>query len=125
VWLSYRRGMITGMRRPAPLSPPPSPPDYCGGCHRDRPLHLVESAEGDHENLCRDRLRGGLPGQDLPRLDTDMFVAIQQTELLLHARDEASTWAREMWVTSGLPWLPSRPHLESLPDWLVRPKEEV
>lgn len=44
--------------------PEPSPPDYCGGCDRDRPLYLLEGTDGARMRRCRDCLRDALANDD-------------------------------------------------------------
>ncbi len=103
--------------------PEPSHPDVCDACGRNRPLYRLYGRGEDHVQRCRECLRDALAGQLIDDLDDPGFVATQQAGLLLQERDEARTWAREMWVTSGTPWLRNHPELGPPPGWLVHQEE--
>lgn len=60
---------------------------------------------------CLDCLRSAIAGELIDRLRRE--------------RDEVCTWAREMWVTSGPPWLRDRSELGPPPGWLTERTEQL
>lgn len=43
-----------------PYLPTPGAVDYCADCEQDKPLYLLEGADGDHTHACADCLRRAL-----------------------------------------------------------------
>ncbi|UOY01653.1 hypothetical protein [Blastococcus sp. PRF04-17] len=97
--------------------PEPSPPDCCGGCDRDRPLFLLEGADGDHVHRCRDGLRDAL-------IDGDHVSAAGQQDEPLKERDEARAWARALWPATQPPYTARVDAPGPVPHWLTSAVEQ-